>query len=238
MAEVQRGTQRDEDMVEVMGQDEEVLQTEAKGTVPKAPKTGVIQVSLDMQPGDVVEWSRSGADLRFADEPGQFLELADAHVRELRKTDREKYFVAHGAWRMEMNQRLAETEGIRVSGRLAAATARLDVEGKDPSMHYCWKRPDELRQAGYDGYEIAKGANLRSFSGKSGSVHRVGAMGEDELILMQKPKEQAERDLLEPAEKSRQRVKNFDKASKSDIGQYAYDPTTGARGGGNFTPTR
>lgn len=227
-----------QDMVMQLGADpdEEVIGGEGVGA--KTPKPKIVKVSVDMAPADVIELSQSGADLRFEDTPGQFLELDDEHVRELRKGDREKYFVAHGAWRMEMNQRLSESEGIRVSGRLAAATARLEVDGKDPGMHYCWKRPDELRQAGYDGYEIAKGKNLRSFGGKSGAVHRVGAMGEDELILMQKPREQAERDLREPAERSRRKVKSFDEASKAEIGQFAYDPTTGARGGGNFTPTR
>jgi hypothetical protein len=131
--------------------------------------------------------------------------------------------------------------GINVSARFASATARLRVDNKDPNMHYVWKRPDELRQAAYEGYKIAKGTNLRTFSGRPDSeVHRVGAMGDDELILMQIPGKLAEERQRAVGEKSKKRIERFDDASAEEIEKSGKALRDGSpqRGQGSFTPTR
>lgn len=196
----------------------------------------IVNVSIDMKPEDVLAYDAEGKELHFDSDLGKFLELGADDVRALGKDNRDRYFVSLGAWRMEKDEEDALAADIKVSARLTSATDRLHVEGLDPSKHYCWKRPDELRQAGYEGYKIARGKGLRSFGGKSGDIHRVGAMGEDELILMEMPKEMGEAKVAEPAKRSIERVKNFDAASKEAIGRNAIDQK-GARGG-QFTPTK
>lgn len=199
-----------------------------------------VRVTVDMDEESVIELSERNVEISFADSKGEFLQLSSEAIKKLRMADREKYFLAFGRYQFAVEEALdeaTEIEGLKISGRLASATSRLEVSGKDPKLHYCWKRPDELRQAGYEGYQVAKGSQLRSFGGGPGTVHRVGALGEDELVLMQKPKEQAQKDLLAPAQKSKNRVRQFDKAAKESIGRHAFDDS-GAKAGSPFTPTR
>ena len=194
------------------------------------------KVSIDTNVDSVIEWDAKGKDLEFSDGLGEFLELPSETVKLLSRNNRDRYFVSLGAWRMAKDEEEGLVADLKVSGRLSSASERLRVEGKDPRKHYCWKRPDELRQAGYEGYKVARGESLRSFGGKSGDIHRVGAMGEDELILMEMPKEMGEARLAEPAKRSSERVKNFDAASKESLGKTAFEGG-GARGG-QFTSTR
>lgn len=204
----------------------------------KAKEAIVITVDMDEQ--TVVELSEGNDEIVFADDKDSFLQLSSEAIKKLKASDREKYFLAFGRYQYAVEEALdaaTEIAGLKVSGRLASASSRLEVSGKDPKFHYCWKRPDELRQSGYEGYQVAKGPNLRSFGGGPGTVHRVGALGEDELVLMQKPIEQAQSDMLAPAVKSKNRVKQFDKAAKESIGRHAFDDS-GAKAGSPFTPTR
>ena len=211
-----------------------MAKTKEQGESLEMSKT--VRITIDTTPERVVELDAAGEALEFSDVLGEFLELPGEQVKLLSKDNRDRYFVALGAWRMARDEEEGLVSDIKVSGRLTSATERLRVEGMDPKKHYCWKRPDEMRQAGYDGYKVARGDSLRSFGGRPGEIHRVGAMGEDELILMEMPKELGEAMVAEPAKRSTERVKNFDAASKETIGRNAFE-SGGARGG-RFTPTR
>ena len=197
-----------------------------------------IKVTLDTSPEDVIKLSEEGNFLEFSDEVGEFLELSTAQIRQLKADDRQRYHLAYGSWREKYDNFDPMPSGIKVSPRLASATARIAVYGKDPNKRYCWKRPDELRQAGYDGYQFAKGANLRSFSGSPTSVHRVSAMGDDELVLMEISKDRGDAILREPGEKSRRKVETFDQAAKEALGPTAYESAGDGRHGElHFTST-
>lgn len=85
-------------------------------------------------------------------------------------------------------------------------------------MHYCWKRPDELVQAGVLGYKIVHG-DVGTFAQKGDGTHRVGAFGQDELVLMQIPQEKFDAIEAEAGAKSRTRLESQTNKAESVISE-------------------
>jgi len=200
-----------------------------------------ITITIDDDPEEVIRLSNEGNFLEFDDSVESFLPLDNETISELKKDDRERYFLAYGSWKYNYENSDPTPSDVSISGRLASATARMRVEGKDPNKHYAWKRPDELREAGYEGYKVARGDTLRSFGGSPSSVHRISSMGDDELILMEIPKKTREAQRRAVGEKSRRRVKNFDEQTAENIRRdrgLPFQSGGSPRGGPNFTPTR
>lgn len=217
--------------------------TKKKTSTSSSPSKEVkkITITIDDDPEEVVRLSNEGNFLEFDDSVESFLPLDNETISQLKKDDRERYFLAYGSWKYNYENSDPTPSDVSISGRLASATARMQVEGKDPNKHYAWKRPDELREAGYQGYKVARGQTLRSFGGSPSSVHRISSMGEDELVLMEIPKKTREAQRRNIGEKSRRRVKNFDEQTAEQIRRdrgLPFQSGGSPRGGPNFTPTR
>ena len=151
---------------------------------PKVP------ISIDNRVEDVVDYDQAGQVLDFQDEPGRFLKLPSEVVKGLSPSNRDCYFLAYGANQVlveEASMGLPEGLDIKVSGMSARATAKLEIYNKRPGMHYCWKRPDELQQAIRMGYRVSEDSNLETLVSSPSRIHRISALGEDELIAMEIP---------------------------------------------------
>ena len=220
---------------------DEDIKKETTTVKPKAkPKSKIIKaedtalravITIDNLPKEVVSLDREGYLLSFDDEPGKFLYLEDEILDELSKNNYTSYMISEGfhARRRKEKEHPEDfsTAGIKMEGRFSTATARLKVEGQDPGMHPCWKRPDELQQAAYEGYRIAKGESLRTFMGEGNMVHKVGALGKDELILTEIPNKLYKERQRMVEEKSKSRIAMVEKNAIEDMrraGGKAYVP--------------
>lgn len=180
-------------------------------------------ITVDNTIEEVLSYNKEGYLLSFEDEPGKFLVLESKVLAALTDRNRTSYMLSEGFHARRVREardpESFATPGLKVNPRLATATDRLRVEGGDPNKHYCWKRPDELQQAAYDGYQIARGENLKTFMGKGDVTHKVGAMGQDELVLMEVPKELHEARMKANESKSQSRIAAVEKNAIEEMRQ-------------------
>ena len=175
-----------------------------------APKR--IDITIDTGAEDVVKLNNEGCDLFFNEEVGRFKELPEDIFRALRIDNKNRYAVSKvlndsakkAATRSPLSDR------VKVSGRLASATARLEVEGKDPNKHYAWKRTDEEMDWERAGFKVAEGDNLRTLVSSPSGVHRVGMHGQDELILVETSNENADAIERQVVQRSKQRASSVE----------------------------
>ncbi len=213
--------------------------------VEEVKKTGEMkkkeEISIDFTPQEVVSLDKEGYILTFDDMPGRFLDLKENVLNKLSKFNRTSYLVSEGLHarrkREASNPEDFATPGLKVNPGYATATARLKVQNMTPGMHPCWKRPDELRQASYDGYTVARGKEIDTFMGEEGDVHKVGAYGQDELILMQIPEETADQRMKDVVDKSNRRSEAVKSNAIEDLrrGGIPYDPPKKGSDGKNWS---
>jgi hypothetical protein len=208
----------------------------------KADYPDRVDVTLDTTEEDVLKYNEEGKNLFFDGDLDSFKVLSDNTIDQLSYINRQRYFSSYGEYKYNLEHKDEEniTSRIQVSPRYATATGRLEVHGKDPRFHYCWKRPDELRQAKYEGYEVADDDALDTFQGKDkvSSLHKVGAYGDDELVLTKIPQELFDERQRAIQEKSTKRIKAVEDTAKDEMrraGGLPYEPPKGP-GGPNFTP--
>jgi hypothetical protein len=136
------------------------------------------------------------------------------------------YVACRGLHQQEIKaQELPPIPGLKIRGSYATATQRLQVDyppGYRDKFATAWKRPDEWRQAHYDGWTIAddvelKGAHFGSHTGGGEGPITVGAGGETELLLMKMPKEMKEQRQRATSEKSRGRAKKVEQSTISEM---------------------
>jgi hypothetical protein len=204
--------------------EDEVVEVEAPEVVetqPLAERKDAVMVTLDNDPRDVLKYDAEGKDVFFSDQPGTLLELPPEVLAELPRHLQTRYDIACGVHARLKHQadhpELVATPGLEVVGRLATATSRLDVRGKTPGMHYCWKRTDELRQSGYEGYKVADEKELDTFGSQIGTTRTVGEKGDTELVLMKIPEETYLARQRAISEKSRKRVENVEQSAAQDM---------------------
>ena len=208
--------------------EKKVEETSNTGENPKRK-----EISIDFTPQKVVSLDKEGYILTFDDTPDKFIDLSDNVVEKLSSFNRTSYLVSVGlhARRKREVEKPEEfaTPGLTINPRLATATARLNVENMTPGMHPCWKRPDELRHAAYEGYTVARGEEIETFMGKEGDIHKVGAFGSDELILMEIPQELADQRMKDVVDKSIRRSEAVKSNAIEDLrqGGIPYDPPSG-----------
>ncbi|KKM07332.1 hypothetical protein LCGC14_1735000 [marine sediment metagenome] len=150
-------------------------------------------VAVDMTPQDVLQLDTEGYDLFFDEDPVKFLELPPEIFKTLSKINKDRYAVSFTLNRQVKKERANPPSGVIISGRLATATARLEVHGGSEDMHTCWFRPDQHRQKVYEGYKVVDDEEVETFGGDVGSTHTVGIKGDTELILMEIPKKEFEK---------------------------------------------
>ncbi len=217
--------------IEKIEKDVKAAPAKKKAKVIKAEDTKERRlITIDNTPEEVVSLDREGVLLSFEDEPGKFLELPEKMVEELSGNAYASYMFSLGS-NVYLKKKKEHPEdfasGVTVEPRYATATARLKVEGQNPGMHPCWKRPDELQQAAYEGYRIAHGESLRTFMGEGDMVHKVGALGKDELVLTECPQELHDAHMKRVEDKSKSRIASVEREAIEDMrrsGGKAYVP--------------
>jgi len=210
---------------------------EFEGKEKKTPKSKKVMVTLDMDTKEVLSLDEEGATLVFDDGLKSFKCLLPEDVKKLSKKNRDAYFQAFGSWQYEKELEKKEVpdplEEVKISPMMASATSRLEVEGKDEKRwHYCWKRTDTLRQDLAAGYVPATEDELATFNKEPGRLRKVGAMGEDELVLLKIPKEAYEAFERDQEQKAMAREKGIEAAAKRELAQdggIPYDPKEEAR---------
>ena len=217
-----------------------MLMSQAQETPTEKPAPKKFLITLDNTPSEVVKLDSEGHDLFFEDAPGKFLDLGDDVLQTLSAMTQSRYLVSYRAnaklRKKDEHPELFKTPGIEVSPRLASATSRITVKGKDPSKAYAWKRTDELQAASYEGWKVCQDPNIQSFGGDVGSSHRIAAGGETEMVLMEVPKATESAMLVRDADKSKRRIDGADKATIEDMvrsGGVPYVPRAGDKT--NFT---
>jgi len=81
-------------------------------------------------------------------------------------------------------------------------------------MAYSWKRPDEIKKAvAYEGWKVETDNNLETFRKPVGGTYTVSAVGDDELLLVSRPKDLHDAHLREAAEKSDRMRGSIEKAA-------------------------
>lgn len=196
---------------------------EARSQSVMSTKLESVQVGVDCKVEDVLQWDSEGRDLKFEEGEGRFLQLSPDQVRQLSSENKVKYLLAENQHAYDVSQKdEPEAAPLRVSMRLAPAGRRMHVEypeGYRDKWHTCWKRPDEMMMAEYDGYEIVKSEEVKTPGGskRPGGMHVIGVAGEDEQVLMKKPKKQHDAEMAERKRARRERVDGFDRKMMEEM---------------------
>lgn len=191
----------------------------------------VIEISIDHDPEEVLSYNKDGFTLNFESEPRRFRRLSVAQIKELSKENRTRYYVSKGLHddAVEELRNPSWMDDAEVGGRLASATARGQVYGKDPSKHYAFQRPDQVRDRKYEGYRITQDPSLDSFNANPDGIHRIGTHGDTEQVLMEIPKEKYKKIQEAQREKTRRMTEGPEDNFMGQTGERAIDPSAYAR---------
>lgn len=204
---------------------------ELGGDAPKKEKTPnpsttekTVNITIDISPDDVIKYDNDGVKLTFAHERGAFLRLPSDVVRGLSYENKQRYFISKGMYEESLNFDHYDKRNAPIRAGFATATDRLKVENGDPSKHYCWKRPDELRQAQMEGYRVVHDDSIGTFNSDPGTSHTVGMNGIDELVLMEIPKAQRDQQRAANREKDKRRREGVESSTIDDISRSGGKP--------------
>lgn len=200
---------------EKVSSSEKASKSEEKTKEPNVSKT--IEISIDNSPEDVIKYNNDGVKLLFAHEKGRFLRLPSEVARDLSHDNKQRYFVSKGMHEETLSFDHYDQRKFPPRPGFATATDRLEVRNQDPSKHYCWKRPDELRQAQMEGYRVANDPSLDTFGSETGTSRTVGEQGQDELVLMEIPNEKREQQRAANRDKDHQRRKGVESSAMDDM---------------------
>lgn len=180
-------------------------------------------VTLDTPYESIIESEKAGVEVSFSDEVGKFKRLTDDEFKGLGRDNRARYVLAERYYE-EAKNKADNPEGVALLGEIrqsARASDRLYVGNKRPDMAYSWKRRDEIRSAiAYDGWTVAKDPKLEVFRRPGGGTPVTGVLGEDELILLGRPKTLHEAHLREAHERSEARRGAIPKQAAADRGLF------------------
>lgn len=197
------------------------LEMEKVEKVDSLPQMDTLEVTLDTPWETIVDCDGKGIKVNFADEPGKFKRLSGEQLDQLHRLTQASYLVSeryHQSALDNASNPKALLKDIRQSSR---ATDRLFVGNKSPDKAYSWKRPDELRRAvGYEGWKVEQDPKLETFRKPTGGSYTVGALGEDELLLVSRPKNLHEAHLREAMEKSESRRGSIEKQAAGERGYF------------------
>ena len=148
-----------------------------------------VMITKDVSFEDVLQYDQDGVTLVW--DVDSFLELGEGDLRKLKKATRDRYSIFRELAEEQKGRKAGDeavVAGITVAPDVGRATSKLDVRGKNPTMDYRWERPDMVNVRLEQGYRVAKGVRtLRGADDKG--IHRIGSSGQDELILLEVPKD-------------------------------------------------
>lgn len=189
------------------------------------PKKSKILITLDTSVEDVIRLDSEGYQLLFSAEPGNLPVLDEDQTRELGYENRVSYGIALALSKeAEKKKDQPKPSFDEIKAPLAASAGRrLEVIGAPKGWHYCWKRTDEIHEAGLAGYTLA-GDEVQTYATRVGTSHRISALGRDELILMKIPQEQFEKIEREAGERSRQIIESRSNVAREEIARLGGKP--------------
>jgi hypothetical protein len=195
-----------------------------------------IEITQDNSFDEVVKYDEEGYLLAFS--PDSFLELGSDELRQLKKINRDRYAV-YKEIAQDAKKRNPKDEKVledfQVASTAGLAARRLEVKGKDENFAYRWERPDMVEDRRDEGWEVVTKGVSTLRNQKSKGIHRIGAQGQEELVLISIPKEKL------AAKKERKRLKrqraiegivSESKASIEKLGGIHIDE----KQGGDFQP--
>jgi len=218
------------------------LKSKAEEFKPLAPKEKVekiekvddlkekkIFVSLDFTPEMVLSYYKEGYELFFESDVGRFRVLDDEIIEGFDKLTRSRYVNSFYLNKKAIEVLKAPPSGIKYSSKLASATATLQIDNQKPDMHYSWIAPSEMRDAVTEGSRVCEDPDVITMHCNKENIHRVGAMGNTELVLMETTKEIANARLKRISDASRARKEGIVEQGIQDLrrgGHQAFNPKT------------
>jgi hypothetical protein len=175
----------------------------------------VINITLDTSFKDVLELDEKGARLSWVkcEEEGKFPAYSREEVGKLSSWNRQSYQVSLGAHTLAKKDVPRQTPGLKISGRLASATTKLNVnypEGYRDKWHCYWERADGVQSSARAGYvpvniNDPEDAGIEAFQVNPEGYPMIRTDFEDELILMKEPKENNDERIRQVGEESNRR---------------------------------
>ena len=219
------------------------LKAKAKEFKPLAPKEEKIDkvdkvevlkekkifVSLDFTPEMVLSYYKEGYELFFESDVGRFRVLDDEVIEGFDTLTRSRYVNSFYLNKKAIEVLKAPPSGIKYSSQLASATATLQIDNKNPNMHYSWIAPALMREAVTEGSRVCEDPDVITMHCNKENIHRVGAMGNTELVLMETTKEIANARLKRISDASRARKEGIVEQGIQDLrrgGHQAFNPKT------------
>lgn len=184
----------------------------------KAKNSKAITITVDNSPEEVLKLDDAGEALHFEHDPAKFLRLGRETLQKMSFANKQRYFVSKGMAEETLDLSAYDRRKFKPQPGRAMATDRLKIFNEDPNYHYCWKRPDELRQAMMDGYVVENSDAVDTFNSDPGSSHTVGVNGETELVLMKTPIENHKQYRAANREKDKRRREGV----KADADQFVH----------------
>lgn len=168
----------------------------------------------------------------FSTEKGTFLELDEVDQRSLSKINK----MAYGFSKEMFDTAAYEDpmidlmEDFNIGFNAGTALDRLKILNKDPNFVYYWARPEDVGKYQSMGYAIVQGSNEKTMRTRGKGIHYIGKKGEEELILMKTPKQNAVK-----IQKSREKLNNKRAGKLSDKQRKDMVNMTRSTGGRYFT---
>ncbi len=182
-------------------------------------------VKVDTPVESILQWNQDEGVVLVWDHMS-FATLSDDVISQLRKKNRDNYYIAKGAYDVVRGdaEKVKEEEKLSISSPLMDTlgyhTKRLELR-KRQGYHQCWKRPDEVEYAKTAGYVVVrdlsddqKKAAKRVEPGReNGEIKklkkntRTGTVV-DELVAMEVPLELFERHQKAVSAMSKQRYRS------------------------------
>lgn len=166
--------------------------------------------SVDNTMEDVVKWDNEGRTLFFEDDEDKFLTLPTDVVRDLSRSNRQRYDLAK---RIARGDSVLDSMTTAIQGfdsgdyavRPGSASANLAVLGKKPGMDYYWERKENVNKRRSEGWQVDTDSDVKTIHDESCTYKTVGGEKNPEMILVSRPnsisaqakaKKQAHRDAL------------------------------------------
>ncbi len=146
----------------------------------------MLMVETGTKPASVLQWDAEGHGLLF-DGKQNFVELPDDVVAALSSLNKTRYRHAvefHKVWVKTADDGVFN---IKVDAQLTSKPKdKLHYKAPKGMVGY-WERPENVRTSIAKGWAIADDKS-ESFLGMTGGAHRIGRVGQEELILMVRDK--------------------------------------------------
>lgn len=153
-------------------------------------------ISKDTDINLIFETDKAGGSLQFSVE--SFKELKEKEWKKLSPFGIASYIASREAYKRQGESKAPPLPPYSITPEGVSATQQLQVEGRDPNMHYAYVLPSQVNLRKRQGYVEANEDSDKDLDvfNRRGSTPIVGTVAKPELILMKVPKEHFEKNIL------------------------------------------